>query len=84
MRDHLIYLLVLITLFCYSPAWADTFVVNSALPTGAGSLREAIEKANANGTAVTDYITFDLPPVVAPPPSCLHPTIHCLPLHPIL
>ncbi len=61
MRDHLIYLSVLITLFCYSPAWADTFVVNSALPTGAGSLREAIEKANANGTAVTDYITFDLP-----------------------
>ncbi|AXY77131.1 gliding motility-associated C-terminal domain-containing protein [Paraflavitalea soli] len=61
MRDHLIYISVLITLFCYSPAWADTFVVNSALPTGAGSLRDAIEKANANGTAVTDYITFDLP-----------------------
>lgn len=60
-NQYLIYLSVLITLFCYSPAWADTFVVNSALATGAGSLRDAIEKANANGIAVTDYITFDLP-----------------------
>lgn len=54
-------LVIVITLSCYSPAWADTFMVTSALASGAGSLREAIEKANANGTAITDYILFDLP-----------------------
>lgn len=56
-----IYLGLLITLSCCHAAWADTFIVTSALASGTGSLREAIEKANANGTGVTDYIHFDLP-----------------------
>lgn len=56
-----IYIWVAITLSCFHPVWAATFVVTSSLATGAGSLRDAIEQANANGTAVTDYITFDLP-----------------------
>lgn len=76
MRElRLIYLAVLITLSCYSPAWADTFIVTSSLASGAGSLRDAIEKANANGTAVTDYITFDLPTRRGPVTILLNPNI---------
>ncbi|WP_315819891.1 hypothetical protein [Paraflavitalea speifideaquila] len=41
---HPLYLLAVLTLSCFHAARADTFVVTSALATGAGSLREAIEK----------------------------------------
>ncbi|MBO9563211.1 MAG: gliding motility-associated C-terminal domain-containing protein [Niastella sp.] len=68
-------LVVVITLSCYSSAWADTFMVTSALASGAGSLREAIEKANANGTAVTDYILFDLPTRRGPVTILLNPNM---------
>jgi|GEM_PF-891935 len=40
---------------------ADTFTVINNLNSGTGSLREAIEKANTNGTADVDYIYFNLP-----------------------
>lgn len=42
-------------------ASAETFVVISNADSGTGTLREAIEKANANGTAAMDYIHFNLP-----------------------
>src|SRR5262245_37533699 len=37
---------------------ADTFTVTTTNDTGAGSLREAILSANANGTDVVDIIQF--------------------------
>jgi gliding motility-associated-like protein len=70
---HPIYLVVVLTLSCFHAAHADTFVVTSALASGAGSLRDAIEKANANGTAVVDYITFDLPTRRGPVTILLNP-----------
>lgn len=42
-------------------AHADTFVVTSNADSGPGSLRDAIEKANANGTSIQDVIQFSLP-----------------------
>ncbi|MBE7173972.1 MAG: gliding motility-associated C-terminal domain-containing protein [Williamsia sp.] len=42
-------------------ALADTFTVTSKADGGAGSLREAIQQAADNGTAVTDHIVFALP-----------------------
>ena len=42
-------------------SFADTFTVTNNLNAGAGSLRDAVEKANANGTADVDYIHFNLP-----------------------
>ena len=39
---------------------AATFVVTSNADSGQGSLREAIEKANANGTLIQDLIHFSL------------------------
>ncbi|RYZ62672.1 MAG: gliding motility-associated C-terminal domain-containing protein [Chitinophagaceae bacterium] len=40
---------------------AETFVVTSNADSGPGTLREAIEKANANGTATNDVIRFNMP-----------------------
>ncbi|WP_231425507.1 gliding motility-associated C-terminal domain-containing protein [Pedobacter sp. Leaf250] len=40
---------------------ADTFTVINNLNSGTGSLRDAIERANTNGTADVDYIYFNLP-----------------------
>jgi gliding motility-associated-like protein len=37
-----------------------TFIVNSNADAGVGTLRDAIISANANGTATTDYIYFEL------------------------
>lgn len=51
-------ILVSVTL-CAWPALADQFVVTSAADSGEGTLREAIELANANDEA--DLITFELP-----------------------
>ena len=42
-------------------SFADTFTVTNNLNAGAGSLRDAVEKANANGTTDIDYIYFNLP-----------------------
>lgn len=41
-------------------ALADTFIVTSTLSTGEGSLRDALEKAAANGTATPDLIIFNI------------------------
>lgn len=51
---------VLLVLFSRS-SYADTFIVTSNANDGPGTLREAIGNANANGTAVTDYIHFNIP-----------------------
>lgn len=40
--------------------FGETFVVTSNADSGAGTLREAIESANANGTDNPDLITFNL------------------------
>jgi hypothetical protein len=42
-------------------AHANTFIVTSNADSGSGSLREAIEKANSNGTSIQDLIHFNLP-----------------------
>jgi hypothetical protein len=39
---------------------ADVFIVTSTLPSGPGSLRDALEKAAANRDLVTDTIKFDI------------------------
>ena len=41
-------------------ALADTFIVTSTLDSGPGSLRDAIEKANANGDRDQDFIYFNI------------------------
>ena len=53
-------LTLIFTSFLFYSARADTFIVTSNADSGAGSLREAIGFANANGTAVTDYIHFNI------------------------
>lgn len=61
MRKKLTALFVVLLSF-YS-AFADTFVVTSNADSGAGTLREAITRANTNGTAAADSIAFNLPDV---------------------
>ena len=53
-------LTLIFTSFLFYTARADTFIVASNADSGAGTLREAIGFANANGTAVTDYINFNI------------------------
>lgn len=59
-RSRLTYL-ILFFLFCSKALFAEVFIVNNVNNAGAGSLRDAIERANANGTAEMDYIYFDIP-----------------------
>ncbi|SHN15594.1 gliding motility-associated C-terminal domain-containing protein [Chitinophaga sp. CF418] len=57
-------LLLLVTISCFcvlTPTMAATFVVTSKADSGPGTLRDAITKANSNGTAAKDYIYFNLP-----------------------
>ncbi|PWV56208.1 gliding motility-associated C-terminal domain-containing protein [Chitinophaga sp. S165] len=61
-------LLLLITISCFcilTPAKAATFIVISKADSGPGTLRDAITKANSNGTAAKDYIYFNLPGTTA-------------------
>lgn len=44
-----------------STVQAANFVVTSNADSGPGTLRQAILDANANGTTVLDYISFNLP-----------------------
>ena len=53
-------LTLIFTSFLFYSARADTFIVTSNADSGAGTLREAIGFANANGTAVMDYIQFNI------------------------
>lgn len=55
------YLFVLLFCSFNEKAFAEFFLVTSNLDNGAGTLREAITKAAANGTSELDYIHFDLP-----------------------
>lgn len=50
------------TLFCFVFlfAQADTFLVTSNSDSGPGTLREAITRANANGSSVPDFIHFNI------------------------
>jgi gliding motility-associated-like protein len=52
--------LLLLLAFCRA-ARAETFTVTSKADSGPGTLREAITKASANGTAEVDHILFNLP-----------------------
>ena len=52
--------IILLTLFCRQ-ATAAVFVVTSNADSGPGTLREALTKAAANGSAEKDYINFNLP-----------------------
>lgn len=47
--------------FLSRPAQAAGFVVTNTNDSGAGSLRQAILDANANGSGVVDTITFNIP-----------------------
>lgn len=54
-------LLILLSLFLLSKiACSDTFTVTSNADSGPGTLREAMELANANGTVAVDYIHFNI------------------------
>ncbi|MCC6288469.1 MAG: gliding motility-associated C-terminal domain-containing protein [Chitinophagaceae bacterium] len=54
-------LFLLLFLFLLSKiTYSDTFTVTSNADSGPGTLREAIELANANGTAIIDHIHFNI------------------------
>ncbi|MBW8687103.1 gliding motility-associated C-terminal domain-containing protein [Chitinophaga rhizophila] len=53
-------LLLTLSLLCvFSSSWAAVFTVTSHNDSGPGSLRDAITKANSNGTTERDYIYFN-------------------------
>jgi hypothetical protein len=53
---------LLLLLATFYVAHAETFIVTSNADSGPGTLREAIEKAAANGTSQTDHINFSISP----------------------
>lgn len=53
-------------LLCWLPVKANTFVVTTNADSGPGSLRAAIEQANANGSLVTDTILFSISDLTEP------------------
>lgn len=60
MRCHKIFLIFLLLLFLGAKTFADVFVVTSNADSGPGTLRDALTQAAANGTAVKDYINFNI------------------------
>ncbi|MDR3694276.1 gliding motility-associated C-terminal domain-containing protein [Mucilaginibacter sp.] len=60
MRRRKLFLLFL-TFFICDKLFAATFTVTTNADAGAGSLRQALLNAAANGIATTDYIYFNLP-----------------------
>jgi hypothetical protein len=54
---------VLLALICFLTSLGNTITVTSNADNGAGSLRDAITTANANGTSDTDTILFNLPDI---------------------
>jgi len=56
-----ILLIITISFVCVSSLKAATFTVTSKGDSGPGTLRDAITKANSNGTTVKDLIYFNLP-----------------------
>jgi len=59
MRYHKTFLFVFLTFFA-GHAFAAVFTVTSNADSGPGTLRDALTKAAANGTAVKDYISFNI------------------------
>ncbi|WP_448635642.1 hypothetical protein [Pedobacter panaciterrae] len=55
------FILLLILLCLNFSAFSEIFVVTSNADSGPGSLREALQKAAANGVGQKDYIHFNLP-----------------------
>ena len=51
---------ILLLLLSGQPAIAEVFIVTNTADSGPGSLRDAIEKASANGDRDTDYIHFNI------------------------
>ena len=58
MNKKLATLFAALTLYLF--AYADTFIVTSNADNGPGSLREAIERANSNGSNIPDFIHFNI------------------------
>lgn len=56
--------MLLLLLLLPAFAFADTFVVTSNADDGPGTLRDALQQAENNGTAVRDSIVFNLPAAV--------------------
>ena len=54
-------LLLSVFIFVCNLTYAATFTVSSNANAGPGTLRQALLDASANGTAVTDFINFNLP-----------------------
>lgn len=51
----------LLLIFLYQHSFAEVFTVTTNSDSGAGSLRDAINKSNANGNSEIDYIYFNIP-----------------------
>lgn len=62
MKTKAVALFILLTLSFTS--FAERFVVTSNADSGPGTLREAIQMANANGTAENDIIQFNIPDLI--------------------
>ncbi|MEI9910341.1 MAG: hypothetical protein WDO71_12160 [Bacteroidota bacterium] len=60
MKRKLLSLLLAAFLLFQQTAFADTFIVTSNADSGPGTLREAIAMASNNGTALMDFINFNL------------------------
>lgn len=58
--NRLLFCCLLFLLLSSQKILAETFVVTTTLDTGPGSLRDAIQKANANGDRDPDFIYFDI------------------------
>lgn len=59
MRYHKTFLLIFLS-FLACNGFAGIFTVTSKADSGPGTLRDALTKAAANGTAVKDYINFNI------------------------
>ena len=60
MRIRLLLFSLLLFFLFEQKAYADTIIVTSNADSGPGTLRDAINMANANGIATTDYIHFNI------------------------
>lgn len=61
LKSKLTAITIVISLLFYNCCYADSFVVTSNLDYGIGTLRNAMQRAADNGTAIPDTILFNLP-----------------------